>query len=87
MTRPGKAWERLLVAAELEGVTMHDLRRTLGSWQAAQGSSELIIGKTLGHAAGSRATSVYARLDLDPVRESMSAAVDAIEKAAEGGAA
>ncbi len=81
LTRPGKAWERLLTEAGIEGLTMHDLRRSLGSWQAAAGSSEIVIGKTLGHAAGSRATSVYARLNLDPVRESIEKATTAMLEA------
>lgn len=87
ITRPGKAWERLLKEAGIENLTMHDLRRSLGSYQAAAGVSELIIGKTLGHAAGSRATSVYARLNLDPVRDAVSVATAAmLEAAAKGGA-
>jgi integrase len=66
-----KSWGRILKNAEIEDLHIHDLRRTLGSWQAMAGTSELIIGKSLGHAAGSKATSVYARLDLNPVRESV----------------
>jgi hypothetical protein len=30
---------------EPNGVTLHDLRRTLGSWQARTGASLAIIGK------------------------------------------
>ena len=62
---------------------MHDLRRTLGSWQASAGVSLGIIGKSLGHAHGSRATNVYARLDLEPVRTAVTAATSAILEAAE----
>lgn len=82
---PLKTWERMCRAAGIEGATIHDLRRSLGSWQAAVGASELIIGKTLGHAPGSKATSVYARLDLDPVRRSIEAATAAMLTAAKGG--
>ncbi len=82
MTRPGKAWDRLLEQAGLEDLTMHDLRRSLGSYQAATGASELVIGKTLGHAPGSRATAVYARLNLESVRDSVAAATDAMLAAA-----
>ena len=57
---------------------LHDLRRTLGSWQAIGGSSLPIIGKSLGHADGSPATAVYARLNNVPVRESMEKAVRAM---------
>jgi len=48
----------------------HDLRRTLGSYQAAGGTSLGIIGKSLGHKSLA-ATAIYAQLDLDPVRESV----------------
>ncbi len=56
---------------------MHDLRRTLGSWQARGGASLAIIGKSLNHKTH-QATSIYARLDLDPVRESVNAAIKAM---------
>lgn len=75
-----KHWTRLLKTANLEGVRMHDLRRTAGSWMAAGGTSLHIIGKALGH-SGTAATSIYARLDLDPVRLAISNAADAIQAA------
>lgn len=74
---PKKAWQRLLERAELEDLRIHDLRRTLGSWQAASGVSLHIIGKTLGHKSPS-STQVYARLDLDPVRLSIETATNAM---------
>jgi integrase len=65
-----KAWQRIRQRAGVEDVTVHDLRRTLGSWLASQGSSLLLIGKALHHRSP-RATEIYARLDLDPVREAL----------------
>lgn len=56
---------------------IHDIRRTLGSYQAITGASLPIIGKTLGH-RNSQSTAIYARLNLDPVRDSMSKAVGAM---------
>jgi integrase len=70
-------WKELLTRAEITNLTMHDLRRTLGSWQAGLGASELIIGKSLGHKSGG-ATKIYSRLNLDPVRASVTAATQAI---------
>ncbi|MGD0908943.1 MAG: site-specific integrase [Candidatus Acidiferrales bacterium] len=72
-----RAWKRLLKRAKLEDFRMHDLRRTLGSWQAAAGTSLSIIGKSLGHSSTS-ATKVYARLNLDPIRESVMGATRAM---------
>jgi len=62
-------------------IRMHDLRRTLGSWQAATGASLPIIGKALGH-RDQATTAIYARLDIDPVRKSVDTAVAAIRAAA-----
>jgi len=64
-----------------DGVTLHDLRRTLGSWQAKTVASLAIIGKSLNHKSQA-ATAIYARLDLDPVRESVERATSAMFTAA-----
>jgi len=63
------------------GVTLHDLRRTLGSWQAKTGASMAIIGKSLNHQS-QQTTAIYARLDLDPVRASVNTATSAMMEAA-----
>jgi integrase len=67
--------------ARLPDVRIHDLRRTMGSWQARTGASMLVIGKSLGHKS-QQATAIYARLDLDPVRQAMEAATSAMLEAA-----
>ncbi|MGB4191996.1 MAG: site-specific integrase [Rickettsiales bacterium] len=74
---PKKAWRRILKEANIKDLRIHDLRRTLGSWQAATGANSYIIGKSLGHKT-QQATAVYARINLDPVRESVARAVDSI---------
>jgi integrase len=74
---PKKAWARVLTISGIDNLRMHDLRRSLGSWQAALGASLAIIGKSLGHADLS-STQVYARLQLDPVRESVTKASQAM---------
>ncbi len=60
---------------------MHDLRRTQGSWQAAMGISLAIIGKTLGH-ADLKSTQVYARLQLDPVKQAVAQSANAMLESA-----
>lgn len=82
LVEPKKAWATLIERAGIKDIRIHDLRRTLGSWQAGLGTSLAIIGRSLGHADGSGATAVYARLDLTPVRASMSQATAAMLKAA-----
>jgi integrase len=78
------AWARILKRASIEDCRMHDLRRTLGSWQALQGASLVIIGASLGHTSLA-ATQVYARLNADPVRASVTRAVNAMFEAAPAG--
>nr|WP_198983237.1 site-specific integrase [Herbaspirillum sp. ASV7] len=81
LVEPKRGWERVLERAKLEDLRIHDLRRTFGSWQAKTGSSLVIIGKTLGH-KNVATTQIYARLDTDPIRESVHRAVGAIMEAA-----
>ena len=71
------AWQRVCERAGFEDVRFHDLRRTLGSWQASTGASLPVIGKSLGHTSLS-ATQIYAQLSLDPVRESVEKATAAM---------
>lgn len=69
--------------ARIADLRIHDLRRTLGSWQAAAGASLSIIGKTLGHRSVS-ATAIYARLNHDPVRDAIETATRNLMAAAQG---
>jgi integrase len=71
------AWKKLLIRAKVKDLRIHDLRRTLGSWQAIQGSSLAIVGASLGHKSLS-ATQVYSQLTLDPVRNSVMGATKAM---------
>lgn len=77
LSDPKKAWARILRQAGIENLRIHDLRRTLGSYQAATGANGYIIGKSLGHRS-QQSTAIYARLNLDPVRESVNKATEAM---------
>ena len=77
LVEPKKGWQRVLARAGLANLRIHDLRRTLGSWQAKQGASMAIIGKSLNH-KNQNTTAIYARLDLDPIRNSVNGATSAI---------
>ncbi len=81
LMEPKKGWKRILESAEIDNLRIHDLRRTLGSWQAKTGASLAIIGKSLNHKS-QNTTAIYARLDLDPVRDSVNKATSAILTAA-----
>ena len=85
---PKKAVIRVMARAGIpygrkveNGVTLHDLRRTLGSWQAKTGASLAIIGTSLHHLS-TQATAIYARLDIDPVRAAVNTATAAMMEAA-----
>jgi integrase len=67
--------------ARIANVRIHDLRRTLGSWQARTGASLSIIGKSLSHKSV-QTTAIYSRLDIDPVRASVERATSAMLVAA-----
>ncbi len=83
VTEPKTAWSDLLARAGIENLRIHDLRRTLGSWQAATGASLPVIGKSLGHKNQST-TAIYARLNLDPVRVSVNRAIKGMIEGATG---
>jgi integrase len=76
-------FEKECPEAGFQDLRFHDLRRTLGSWQAITGASLPIIGKSLGHKSMS-STQIYARLSDDPVRASVNKAMDAMRVAANG---
>ena len=78
---PYRAWERIRTRAGLPDVTVHDLRRSYGSYQALAGSSLLAIGRTLGHSPKSNATQIYSRLTTDSARESAERGVSMLLKA------
>ena len=69
-----RGWKRLKKTAKLANLTVHDLRRTLGSWMAMSGVSLPIIGNALGHKSLA-ATQVYARLQTSAARDAMTLAV------------
>jgi integrase len=67
--------------ARLPDLRPHDLRRTNASWQRNTGASLPTIGESLGHKTAA-ATEIYVHMTLDPVRESMERAADAMLAAA-----
>lgn len=77
---PKTAWRRIMDRSGITELIFHDLRRTLGSWQARGGASLVMIGKSLNHKTP-EASAIYARLDMDPVRQSMGSAASAMFEA------
>ena len=80
LIEPKRSWKRILERADIDDLRIHDLRRTLGSWQAKTGASLVTIGKSLNHKSHN-ATMIYARLDTDTVRQSVNTATSAMLEA------
>lgn len=66
---------RILKRAEISNLHLHDLRRTLASWMAINGTSLYIIADVLGHSS-TRCTQIYARLNNCIRKQSLCEAVD-----------
>lgn len=71
---PKKAWKRILSKTGIKDLRLHDIHRTLGSYQAITGASLNIIGKSLEHKTVA-ATQIYARLNDDSVREAIASSI------------
>lgn len=82
IAQPQKIWERLLARADLKNLRIHDIRRTLGSYEAMAGVSLPLISRTLGHSCY-QSTQVYARLHVDSVRDAMESAISLMEERAQ----
>jgi integrase len=72
-----KAWRELLARAGLTDLRPHDLRHTYASWQVASGVHLRVISKALGHKSP-LTVNRYADVDVEPVREAMRKAGDAL---------
>lgn len=66
-------WKAITALAGLEGVRLHDLRRTLASFMLSGGSTLATVGKALGHTQAST-TARYATLEDSVQREGLKAA-------------
>ena len=79
LTEPKKAWKKIITAAELTDLRIHDLRRTAGSIMAIAGVNTAIIQKALGHKSLT-AAAIYQRVNNDPVKRSMNQAIETMQK-------
>jgi len=70
-----RQWETIRQEADLEDVTMHDLRRTAGSYMAQAGVPLQVIQKVLGHSHPA-VTKLYARLASENERQALETLAD-----------
>jgi integrase len=60
-----KIWPKIVRKAELEGVTPHTLRHTMGAIATSSGEALAMTGAILGH-ANMRSTMIYAHVEMSP---------------------
>lgn len=77
--QPTRQFAALCKAAKIKNLTIHDLRRTMGSYQTIGGASLAVVGASLAH-RNTRSTQVYARLIDDPIRKSMEKAAAMMQR-------
>ena len=75
---PKRSWKRLRERAKLEDVTLHDLRRNLGSWMASQNVNVALIKGALNHKDMKTTLAVYARIAKDAERRGREVAHEAM---------
>lgn len=73
-------WDRLRKKVGLKDFRFHDIRHVLPTWAIGSGVSLEVIGEMLGH-KNRESTLIYAKVDLDPVREAIKTASEAIQNA------
>jgi integrase len=80
-------WRRITRRAGLystdksQNLTVHDLRRSLASWQINNDVDLYTVSKTLGHKSIATTQKIYAHLNSDKVRDGVSTAASALELA------
>jgi integrase len=67
-----KPWGRVKKDAGVPDVTIHDLRRTVGSWTVQRGGSLVLVAAMLNQ-SNTRVAEVYGRFDVDPLRAGLEA--------------
>ena len=75
-----RPWRQVAKRSGLEGVRLHDLRRTFASIGAGSGLGLPFIGKLLGHHQAATSQR-YAHLDSDPLKRAANAIGRSIAKA------
>jgi integrase len=78
-----RVWPKAIAIAQLQGVTPHTLRHTLGSSAVSIGETLVMTGAILGHRE-SRSTQIYAHVQQDPAARAATRAVEPIAAALAG---
>lgn len=73
-----KAWLELCAAAKIEGLRVHDLRRSLASFAQDAGVGTALVAAQLGHADAATTLRHYTTLSSKPQQEAIAAVVTAL---------
>jgi integrase len=79
-----KAYQKVLTAAGIEDLTLHDLRRTFASWAAMEGVDLPTLGRLTGHKDLKTLQKVYTHSELEHAREATAAVATKMLSAANG---
>jgi integrase len=77
-----KAWRSICKVAGITDLTIHDLRRSLGSWLAINGVNTATIQYALGHKTLVSAA-IYQRVNNDAVRDSVNRVIQRMQEMAQ----
>ena len=78
-----KPWMRIVEAASIEHVRLHDLRHSFASFAVGSGASLALIGGQLGHSSITT-TQRYAHLARDPIKQVTESTASVISEALKG---
>ena len=81
LTEPREVWDRIKKRAQLSNLRMHDLRRTVASYECMNGENLSVVSRTLNHKTLA-ATQVYARVDTSAVSRALQKTVNLFEQIA-----
>ena len=81
LKEPRKVWDRIKKRAQLSNLRMHDLRRTVASYECMNGENLSVVSRTLNHKTLA-ATQVYARVDTSAVSRALQKTVNLFEQIA-----
>lgn len=71
LVEPKAALKRLRELSGIPDVTIHDIRRTIGSWATVHGTSLRTVQRLMGHSDSRTTAEHYAHLEVSDVRDAM----------------
>lgn len=78
ISEPSEVWRRIKACADIQNLCIHDLRRTVGSYECMSGMNLSVVSKTLNHKILA-ATQVYARVDVSAVGQALQQTLNVFE--------